>query len=287
MEIKTLTKDELIAILNNVENDKLFINFINSLQNQYTFQHAKEQYINYFDVLLANGLNKIKPVEDHKLAKMIDHTLLKPEAQNDDIIKLCQEAKKFNTMSVCVNPTYIETAYRELQDSDIKVCTVIGFPLGANTKEVKALETEDAIKKGAKEIDMVLNVGRLKSKDYQYVYDDLKHVADIATKYDVLSKVILETCILTNEEKVIACMLSVMAGLDFVKTSTGFNSGGATAFDITLMRTIVGDQIGVKASGGVRTRYDAELMIACGANRIGASATVNIISNQNIVKTNY
>lgn len=287
METKILTKDELVTILNNVENDKLFMNFINTLQNQYSFQQAKEQFIKYFDELVAKGLNQVKPIENDKLAKMIDHTLLKPEAKKDDVVKLCDEAKKYNTMSVCVNPVNIEIAYNELKNSDVKVCTVIGFPLGANTKEVKAFETEDAIKKGAAEIDMVLNIGKLKSKDYQYVYDDLKAVADVATKYDVLSKVILETCLLTNEEKVIACMLSVMAGLDFVKTSTGFNSGGATAFDIALMRTIVGDQIGVKASGGVRTRYDAELMIASGANRIGASATVNIITNQNTITSNY
>ncbi|HOM65411.1 MAG TPA: deoxyribose-phosphate aldolase [Ignavibacteriales bacterium] len=287
MEIKTLIKAELEKILNNVEKEQGFIEFLNTIQFKYNFNDAKDKFLAYFDELVSKGLGNVKPVDNEKLAKMIDHTLLKPEAKNDDVVKLCDEAKKYNTMSVCVNPTNISLAYEQLKNSDVKVCTVIGFPLGANTKELKAFETEDAIKNGASEVDMVLNIGKLKSKDYQYVYEDLKAVADVATKHDVLSKVILETCLLTDEEKVIACMLSVMAGLDFVKTSTGFNTGGATAYDIALMRTIVGDEIGVKASGGVRTRNDAETMIAFGANRIGASATVNIISNQSGTTSGY
>ncbi|HOJ38041.1 MAG TPA: deoxyribose-phosphate aldolase [Ignavibacteriales bacterium] len=287
MEIKTLKKAELEKILNNVEKEQGFIEFLNTIQFKYNFNDAKDKFLAYFDELVSKGLGNVKPVDNEKLAKMIDHTLLKPEAKNDDVVKLCDEAKKYNTMSVCVNPTNISLAYEQLKNSDVKVCTVIGFPLGANTKELKAFETEDAIKNGASEVDMVLNIGKLKSKDYQYVYEDLKAVADVATKHDVLSKVILETCLLTDEEKVIACMLSVMAGLDFVKTSTGFNTGGATAYDIALMRTIVGDEIGVKASGGVRTRNDAETMIAFGANRIGASATVNIISNQSGTTSGY
>ncbi len=287
MEIKTLTKVELEKILNNVEKEKRFIDFLNTIQSKYNFNDTKAKFLEYFDELVSKGLGNVKPVDNEKLAKMIDHTLLKPEAKNDDVIKLCDEAKKYNTMSVCVNPTNISLAYEQLKNTDVKVCTVIGFPLGANTKELKAFETEDAIKNGASEVDMVLNIGKLKSKDYQYVYEDLKAVVEVATKHDVLSKVILETCLLSDEEKVIACMLSVMAGLDFVKTSTGFNTGGANAFDITLMRTIVGDEIGVKASGGVRTRNDAETMIAFGANRIGASATVNIISNQSGTTSGY
>ncbi len=277
--METLQKQNLHEILKNVFSNSEFVTFLKNNFGINDIPSQIENYLNYFDKLTNNGLGNVKPIENKTLAKMIDHTILKPETSEDDVIKVCKEAKEYNTMSVCVNPINIELVANQLKNSEVKVCTVIGFPLGANTTETKVFETEDAIKKGANEIDMVLNIGKLKSKDYKYVYNDLKAVADVSTKNKALSKVILETCLLTNEEKVIACILSVFAGLNFVKTSTGFSTAGANAFDIALMRTIVGDNIGVKASGGVRTRKDAETMVAFGANRLGASATVKILNN--------
>ena len=186
------------------------------------------------------------------IAKMIDHTVLKAFSTREDVIKVCKEAKEYGFFSVCINPTYIELAKKELEGSTVKVCTVIGFPLGANTSEVKAFETKDAIAKGAHEVDMVINIGALKDKDYDLVYKDIKSVVDAANK-EALVKVIIETCYLNDEEKKIACELSVKAGADYVKTSTGFGTGGSTPEDIKLMRDVVGPNIGVKASGGVRT----------------------------------
>ena len=214
-------------------------------------------------------------MDKQQLAKMIDHTILKPEADKASIEKLCKEALEYNFASVCINPTNVELAAKLLKGSEVKVCTVIGFPLGANTMEVKAFETKDAIAKGADEVDMVINIGRLKDKDYEYVEKDIKAVVDAADK-KALTKVIIETCLLTEEEKVKACELAKKAGADFVKTSTGFSTGGATASDIKLMRETVGPDMGVKASGGVRSREDAELMIENGATRIGASASIAI-----------
>ena len=210
-----------------------------------------------------------------ELARMIDHTLLKPEATSEGIKKLCEEAVKYNFASVCVNPGRVKEAYEIVKNSDVKVCTVIGFPLGATTTESKVFETKDAIKNGATEVDMVINVGRLKDKDYDFVKEDIKSVVD-AAKGKALTKVIIETCLLTDEEKVIACKLSKEAGADFVKTYTGFSTGGATASDIKLMRETVGPDMGVKASGGVRTKEDALTMIENGATRIGASASIAI-----------
>ncbi|MEW6061005.1 MAG: deoxyribose-phosphate aldolase [Bacteroidota bacterium] len=209
---------------------------------------------------------------------MIDHTLLKPEATVQQIEQLCAEAKKYHFASVCINPSYVPLCASLLKDTDIKVCTVIGFPLGATSTETKAFETEQAIKSGATEVDMVINVGRLKSTEYHYVEHDIFAVVSTAKRYGVLTKVIIETGLLTDEEKVIACMLAKRAGADFVKTSTGFSKGGATAGDIALMRYVVGSAMGVKASGGVRTREDALKMVASGADRIGASASVAIAS---------
>ena len=197
-----------------------------------------------------------------QIAKMIDHTILKPEATEKEILKLCKEAVEYNFASVCINPSMVSVAATALEGTDIDVCTVIGFPLGATTTEVKAFETKDVIEKGATEVDMVINVGKLKERDLEYVKNDIK--------------VIIETCLLTDEEKVIACKLSKEAGADFVKTSTGFSTGGATAADIKLMRETVGQDMGVKASGGVRSREDALTMIENGANRIGASASIAI-----------
>lgn len=212
------------------------------------------------------------------LARMIDHTLLKPEATVEQVERLCAEAKKFHFASVCINPSYVPLCAKILKDTDVKVCTVIGFPLGATTSETKAFETERAIRDGATEVDMVINVGRLKSSDYDYVESDIFAVVSTAKRYHALSKVILETGLLTDEEKIKACMLAKRAGADFVKTSTGFSKGGATAGDIALMRLVVGTAMGVKASGGVRSREDALKLVASGADRIGASASVAIAS---------
>lgn len=213
------------------------------------------------------------------IAKMIDHTVLKAFSTREDVIKVCNEAKEYGFFSVCINPTYIELAKKELEGSTVKVCTVIGFPLGANTSEVKAFETKDAISKGAHEVDMVINIGALKDKDYDLVYKDIKAVVDAADK-KALVKVIIETCYLTDEEKKIACELSVKAGADYVKTSTGFGTGGSTPEDIKLMRDVVGSNIGVKASGGVRTTEDAIKVIDAGASRIGASASISIATGE-------
>lgn len=214
-------------------------------------------------------------MKKNELAKMIDHTILKPEATEKEVEKLCKEALEYNFASVCINPSMVEKAAEMLKGSDVKVCTVIGFPLGATTTEVKAFETEDVIKKGATEVDMVINVGKLKEGNLGYVKKDIEAVVN-AAKGKALTKVIIETCLLTDEEKVTACKLSKEAGADFVKTSTGFSAGGATAKDIKLMRETVGEELGVKASGGVRSLEDAELMIENGASRIGASASIAI-----------
>lgn len=208
-------------------------------------------------------------------AAMIDHTLLKADATRPQIEKLCEEAKKYVFASVCVNPTWVKYSAELLAGTEVKVCTVIGFPLGASTSAVKAFETKDSIANGAGEIDMVINIGALKNGEYDLVRDDIKAVVDAAN--GTLVKVIIETCLLTDEEKVKACQLSVEAGADFVKTSTGFSTGGATAEDIALMRKTVGPDLGVKASGGVRNLEDMEKMIENGATRIGASSGVAIM----------
>jgi len=217
-------------------------------------------------------------------ASYIDHTLLKPEATEEQIKKLCEEAKEFDFASVCVNPTWVNIAAAELKDATSKVCTVIGFPLGACTSATKAFETKDAIANGANEIDMVINIGALKGGQYDLVESDIKAVVEAAN--GTLVKVILETCLLSEEEKVKACELSVAAGADFVKTSTGFSTGGATVEDVALMRKTVGSEIGVKASGGVRSLEDLEAMVAAGANRIGASSGVKIMKGEKS-KTDY
>ncbi|WP_180321204.1 deoxyribose-phosphate aldolase [Metabacillus halosaccharovorans] len=214
-----------------------------------------------------------------KIANMIDHTALKADTTRDVIEKLCQEATEYKFASVCVNPTWVETAAQLLKNSEVKVCTVIGFPLGANTPETKAFETKDAIEKGATEVDMVINIGALKDKNDDLILKDIKAVVDAANG-KALTKVIIETSLLTEEEKVRACELSVKAGADFVKTSTGFSTGGATVEDISLMRKTVGPTIGVKASGGVRDTEGAEALIKAGATRIGASSGVAIIKGE-------
>ena len=209
-------------------------------------------------------------------AKMIDHTLLKTDAQKKDLDKLLLEAKKYNFMSVCVSPIWVKYAAEQLKDTNVKVCTVIGFPQGATPTEVKVFETKNAIENGATEVDMVIPVGVLKDKDYIAVENDIRAVVE-AAKSKALTKVIIETCLLTDEEKIKACKLSKSAGADFVKTSTGFSTAGATVKDIRLMRETVGEQMGVKASGGVRSREDADAMIKAGATRIGTSNGVKIV----------
>jgi deoxyribose-phosphate aldolase len=211
-----------------------------------------------------------------EIAKYIDHTLLKPEATKEQVEKLCNEAKQYNFASVCVNPTWVKLASDILKGTDVKVCTVIGFPLGANTPETKAFEAVNAVTNGAEEIDMVMNIGALKSGDTELVQKDIEAVVN-AVKDKALVKVIIETSLLTEDEKVTACQLSVQAGAHYVKTSTGFSTGGATVEDVALMRKTVGPNVGVKASGGVRTAEDAKAMIEAGASRIGASSGTAIV----------
>nr|HEX4318222.1 deoxyribose-phosphate aldolase [Kofleriaceae bacterium] len=210
------------------------------------------------------------------LAKLIDHTLLKPEATRDEVVKLCEEARKYRFASVCVNTTWVPLCKGMLTGSDVMVCAVVGFPLGAMTPTAKAYEAREAVRQGAREIDMVLNIGAMKSRDYETVFEDICRVVKSSAPAAV--KVILETSALTHEEKIIGCSLSKLAGAAFVKTSTGFGKGGATVEDVQLMRGIVGGELGVKASGGVRTAEDVVRMAQAGANRIGASASVAIVT---------
>jgi deoxyribose-phosphate aldolase len=222
---------------------------------------------------------------DLSLAGMIDHTLLKPDATPDQIAQLCFEARKHNFASVCINPAWVKLSAELLQGSPVKVCTVIGFPLGASAPEVKVYETQKAIEQGATEIDMVINIGALKARDLELVAKDIRGVVQAAHARGALVKVIIEAALLTDEEKTIACLLSKEAEADFVKTSTGFASGGATVHDVALMRRVVGPEMGVKAAGGVRTYEDAEAMVKAGATRIGASAGVKIIQGPSAEKT--
>ena len=207
----------------------------------------------------------------------IDHTLLKPEATEADVRKLCAEARQFNFYSVCVNSSYVSLAAMELAGSDTKVCAVVGFPLGAMELNSKAFEADQACLQGASEIDMVIHIGALKEGRFDYVANDISAVVSVAADYDAKVKVILETCLLTKEEIVKACEIAVMAGADFVKTSTGFSTGGATAEDVALMRATVGDRAQVKASGGIRDIEKAKEMIAAGADRLGTSASIAIV----------
>ncbi|HHM01714.1 MAG TPA: deoxyribose-phosphate aldolase [Caldithrix abyssi] len=213
----------------------------------------------------------------YEMARWIDHTLLKPDATFEQIEKICFEARENNFASVCINPTWVADAYKILRGSPVKVCTVIGFPLGATLPEVKATETRQVIDRGAEEVDMVINIGALKSGNLELVEHDIRSVVRAAGRRTV--KVILETCLLSDEEKVTASVISQRAGANFVKTSTGFSKGGATVADVALMRKVVGHTMGVKASGGVRSYEEACKMVEAGATRIGASASVAIVSN--------
>lgn len=218
----------------------------------------------------------VRPASDN-IGRMIDHTLLKQDASQDQIAQLCYEARTYHFASVCVNPTHVKLAAQLLKDSGVDVCTVVGFPLGATPPTVKAFETQQAIRDGATEIDMVINIGALKSQDYKAVHEDIGAVVRTAHAGGAIVKVIIEAAFLTDEEKVIASQFSKAAGADFVKTSTGFGPGGATVADVALMRQVVGPGLGVKAAGGVRNYADAQAMIAAGATRIGASAGIAIV----------
>ncbi|MEO5969929.1 MAG: deoxyribose-phosphate aldolase [Bdellovibrionia bacterium] len=216
--------------------------------------------------------------EATSLAAMIDHTILKPDATRAEVERICQEALKYGFATVCVNPNHVEFAANLLKNSSVKPIAVVGFPLGTSSTSSKAFEAKDAIKAGAQEIDMVINIGALKEKNFALVFDDIHQVVEASRPYPV--KVILETCNLDNDQKIIGCALSKAAGAAFVKTSTGFAASGATAEDVALMRRIVGPDMGVKASGGVRNYADAMKMIAAGASRIGASASIEIVTNR-------
>jgi deoxyribose-phosphate aldolase len=211
------------------------------------------------------------------MAAMIDHTLLKADATPKQIIQLCAEARQYHFWSVCINPVNVKLCATQLKGSNVKVCSVVCFPLGAVTSESKAAETQKAIDDGASEIDMVINIGALKAGDKALVESDIHSVVTVAHKAHALVKVIIETCLLTDEEKVLACQLAKKAGADFVKTSTGFSTAGATVHDVQLMRQTVGPEMGVKAAGGIHSREDAEALIKAGATRIGASASIKII----------
>mgnify|MGYP001544244820 CR=1 FL=1 len=233
--------------------------------------------------VVANGADRVAYHGDAEdvpvdLAKYIDHTMLKPDVTKDEIDLLCDEALEYGFASVCINPFWVKRSAERLRGSDVKVCTVIGFPLGATTTQNKAMEARRALRDGAREVDMVINVGALKSGMNDAVRKDIEQVVDAAHETGAICKVILETALLTDEEKVIASALAKQAKADYVKTSTGFGGGGATVYDVALMRETVGPDMGVKASGGVRTLEDAEDMIAAGATRIGASAGVQIVS---------
>lgn len=221
----------------------------------------------------------------HDWASLIDHTLLKPEASESDIKKLCEEAATFGFASVCVNPGWVKKAAEFLKGSGVPVCTVIGFPLGATLPDVKAYEARRSIFNGAREVDMVINIGALKSGDDCLLEDDIRAVVDAAHENNILCKVIIETALLTDDEKVRACLAAKNAGADFVKTSTGFAKGGATANDVALMRRTVGSELGVKASGGVKGLEDARAMFEAGATRIGASVGVKIAQEASGMKT--
>lgn len=241
----------------------------------------------YFSRLIENEIARLESeppppavnvstLSTEQLAAYIDHTNLKPDATRDNIITLCEEAKQFQFMSVCVNPSRVPLCMEQLEDSPVLTCAVVGFPLGAGTSETKTIETEELVALGVDEIDMVLNIGRLKDEDFTYVYEDIQQVVDASEQ--ALVKVILETCLLTEKEIIAACVLSKEAGADFVKTSTGFSKAGAATQHVSLMRHVVGSEMGVKAAGGIRTREAALAMIQAGASRIGAGAGVAIVS---------
>ena len=226
---------------------------------------------------LRLGLSGAESEAARQVSGYIDHTLLKPEASRDEILRICEEGARFGFASVCINPVWAREASCALRGSGVKVCTVIGFPLGANMPDTKAYEARRAIYDGARELDMVINIGALKSREYDLVLKDIGGVVDVAREAGCLTKVIIETALLSDEEKIKACLIAKQAGADFVKTSTGFSKSGATAADVALMRRVVGSEMGVKAAGGVKDYRQAQEMIRAGATRIGASVGVKIL----------
>jgi deoxyribose-phosphate aldolase len=232
--------------------------------------------------IIADGADRVSASErvtriDPAIASLIDHTILKPEATRDDLVKVCREARQYHFASVCVNPYWVPLVRAELAGSPVKICTVVGFPLGATSTEAKVAETGVALRDGAQEIDMVINIGALRSGDNETVKSDIRQVVRVAHDAKAIVKVILETALLDDNQKAIACTLAKLAGADFVKTSTGFGPSGATAHDVALMRRAVGPEMGIKAAGGIRTLADLQAMTAAGATRIGASASVKIV----------
>jgi deoxyribose-phosphate aldolase len=278
--VEIITREVLLSMAEKEEQDKMsngatcVVEVANGMKVKTCFDNAGH--------VVSAGAERLTSTvgvipQDISLAGMIDHTLLKPDVTSDKIAQLCFEARKYHFASVCVNPTHVKLCADLLRGSDVKVCTVIGFPLGATSAEVKAFETQNALDNGATEIDMVLNIGALKAGENELVARDIRGVVETSHKAGALTKVIIETALLTDEEKVVACLLAKEAGADYVKTSTGFSGGGATVHDIELMRRTVGPTIGVKASGGIHTHEEAEALVAAGATRIGASAGVKII----------
>lgn len=278
--VEIITREVLLAMAEQEERDKnpqgaaCVIEVANGVKVKTCFDNAGH--------VVSAGAERLTSTvgvipEDRSLAGMIDHTLLKPDATSDKIAQLCFEARKYHFASVCVNPTHVRLCADLLRDSDVKVCTVIGFPLGATSPEVKAFEARNALDNGATEIDMVINIGALKAGETELVARDIRGVVEVGHAANALVKVIIETALLTDDEKVVVCLLAKEAGADFVKTSTGFSGGGATVHDVELMRRTVGPALGVKASGGIHTHEEAEAMVAAGATRIGASAGVKII----------
>ncbi len=278
--VEIITREVLLAMIEQDEN-KLNATGANCVLDVSDGLQVKTCFDNAGHVISAGAERLTSTVgvipDDKSLARMIDHTLLKPDATADKIAQLCFEAKKYHFASVCVNPTNVKLCADLLRNSDVKVCTVIGFPLGATSTEVKVFETKNALENGATEIDMVINIGALKAGDTELVAKDIHEVVKVAHAAGALIKVIIETALLTDDEKVIASLLAKEAGADFVKTSTGFSSGGATVHDVALMRKAVGPDLGVKAAGGIHTHEEAEQLIAAGATRIGASAGIKII----------
>ncbi len=233
--------------------------------------------------VVANGATRVSfrgagAEVPRDLAAFIDHTLLKPDATAEDIDRICQEASDYGFASVCVNPTWVKRCSENLRGTKVRVASVVGFPFGAMVPQVKATEARQAIRDGAREIDMVINIGALKSKDYDLVREDIARISEACREVGAINKVILETAMLTDEEKVVASQLARLAKADFIKTSTGFGGGGATVYDVLLMREAVGPGMGIKASGGIRTADDVREMVAAGATRIGASAGVSIVT---------
>ena len=232
--------------------------------------------------IIAAGADRVSASErltkiDPAIAALIDHTILKPEATRNDVVKICREARQYGFASVCVNPYWVPLVRAQLAGSTVKVCTVVGFPLGATSTEAKVAETAAALCAGAEEIDMVINIGALRSGDQEAVRQDIRQVVQTAHDAGVIVKVILETALLDDAQKAAACTLAKQAGADFVKTSTGFSTSGATAHDVALMREVVGPEMGIKAAGGIRTLSDLRAMTAAGATRIGASASIKIV----------